>query len=363
VPTPPLTESEVKNAVQAVEARLSEGLTIHKAKEQAAKDLGLSVGAVNHRMRLASQHGIQVPSADPTAPLQNVGYDIAREDLTPEAAWEYQADVFERTISDRLDRNWREIKRPSGPGVIFHATDLHLDDNSCPTRLVEKDIEDSKALGALMCSGGDVLNNWPMAGRLAKQHAYQECTLPRSLLLLQHYIDIMQPDVWTNGNHEEMNPYLTELIEKQLPKKTLTDYWTVNFVLKPKKGRDIRCVMSHKFGKGSSWFHKTHGHIREMLEGEEADLYLDGHVHSEGIHEHSLPERNHSALLVASAGYKCTDHYARRISRGGDLKLRGRAHWIVYDPEAGSDESLCTAFKSARKAEAMLNGLQNLRAV
>ena len=126
----------------------------------------------------------------------------------------------------------------------------------------------------------------------------------------------------------------------------------------------MRAILSHKFQKGSSWFHKLHGAIREMLEGEEADLLMDGHVHSDGVLDHTLPERGHAALAVASAGYKITDKFAARISRGGKIpRLRGRAHWIVCDPMAEADASLCAAFKSPRQAEAYLSGLQNLRSV
>jgi hypothetical protein len=214
-----------------------------------------------------------------------------------------------------------------------------------------------------MCHGGDALNNWPMAGKLAAQWAHQQCTAPDALLRLKHFITIFRPDVWTDGNHEEFNPYLDTIINDALPASVIRDYWTVRFVVQAEGGRPVRAVMSHKFQKGSSWFHKAHGHIREMLEGEEADVLMDGHVHSDGVLDHSLPERGHSALCVASAGYKVLDKYGARISRGGSIpKLRGRAHWIVCDPEAEHDENLATAFKSARQAEACLNGLQNLRA-
>ena len=64
----------------------------------------------------------------------------------------------------------------------------------------------SHDLDAVMCHGGDLLNNWPLAGRLAKKWADQECTMPDALLRAQYYINIFQPDAWVDGNHEEMNP-------------------------------------------------------------------------------------------------------------------------------------------------------------
>lgn len=301
--------------------------------------------------------------SEPEARLSDLGYVTDTAEKTPEEAWAEHADVFERTVADTLRRRWRAIKRPRGPFVIFHSTDEHIDDNGSPLRLIEADIQAAHDLDAIMCHGGDLLNNWPLAGRLAKMWSEQQCTMPDALLRAQHFVSIFKPDVWTHGNHEEMNPYLSSLLESWLPKGCIADHWTVNFRVETPDGRPVRVTLSHKFQKGSSWFHKAHGHIREMLEGEETDVLMDGHLHSDGVLDHTLPERGHSALCVASAGYKPVDKYAARISRGGKIpKLRGRAHWVVCDPQAEFDASLAVAFKDPQQAEAYLNGLQNLRA-
>lgn len=295
--------------------------------------------------------------------LASLGYDTQAEEKTPEDAWNEHAQVFERVYSETIAKRWRTIARPDGPYCVFHTTDEHVDDDKTPLRLIEADIRAADEMGAIKCHGGDVLNNWPLAGRLARQWAEQQCTLPDALKRMQHFFHLLQPDVATMGNHEEMNPYLADLIKAALPQKCITDYWTVNFLVTVPKGRTLRAVLSHKFQKGSSWFHKAHGHIREMLEAEEADLLMDGHLHSDGVLDHSLPERGHAALCVASAGYKVLDKYAARISKGGKApKLRGRAHWVIVDPQADYDANFCTAFKDPRQAEAYLSGLQNLRA-
>lgn len=300
----------------------------------------------------------------PAATHNLSSYDLNREDRTPKEAWDSHKSAFETKVSKTLANRWRTIERPRGPFVLFHSTDEHLDDDGTPLLLIEADIKAARGMGAIMCHGGDALNNWPMAGRLAAQWAHQQCTAPDALLRLQHFIELFQPDVWTDGNHEEMNPYLDNLIESYLPKTVIRDYWTVNFVVETPGGRPVRCVMSHKFGKGSSWFHQMHGHIREMLQSEEADILMDGHLHSDGVLDHTLPERGHAALCVASAGYKVVSQFGKRISKSNGLpKLRGRAHWIVCDPEAEPDQDLGKAYKCPRQAEAYLNGLQNLRAI
>lgn len=296
--------------------------------------------------------------------LEDCAYDLDATERTPEEAWAAHADTFERTFSKTARNRWQTIKRPKGPFCLFHSTDEHLDDNATPLRLIEQDIAAAHELGAIRCHGGDALNNWPLAGRLAKKWADQECTMPDALLRLQHFISILKPDVWIDGNHEEMNPYLDHLITEYLPDGVIRDYWSVSFQIETPGGRTARVIMAHKFLKGSSWFHKCHGAIREMLEGEECDLLLDGHLHSDGVLDHTLPERGHSSLCVASAGYKILDSFAARISRGGKVpKIRGRAHWIVCDPQAEPSASLFTAFKCPKQAEAYMGGLQNLKQV
>ena len=326
---------------------------------QAARDLGVNESSV--------RRGVQAANSSVTAAvetLETIGYSLDPAKRTPEDAWREHSAAFERKVSKLLANRWPVVQTRTGPYCVFHSTDEHLDDDATPLKLIEQDVRAARAMNAVMCHGGDMLNNWPLAGRLAKQWAEQNCTRPDALLRAQHFIDMFQPDVWTDGNHEEFNPYLADLISSWLPERTIRSEWTVNFKVETRGGRTLRAVMSHKFQKGSSWFHKAHGHIREMLEGEEADLLMDGHLHSDGVLDHTLPERGHSAVCVASAGYKVVDKYAARISHGGAVpKLRGRAHWMIVDPFCDRSENFITVFKSALQAEIYLNGMQNLRAI
>ena len=343
MPTPPLPQKLAEEALDLVKQ--------HGGVSAAARASGIARTTLRYRYNYAKK---QFES-------HSLDYDLERAPPTPSDAWNSHVSAFEQKASKMLKEH--KIKRDNaGAFVIFHSTDEHIDDDGTPLRLIEADVKASHDLGAIMCHGGDAVNNWPMNGRLAKQWAQQECTAPGALLRLQHFIDIFKPDVWIDGNHEEMNPYLETLIDQWLPDDVIRDYWTARFTVQSPQWRDIRVGLSHKFQKGSSWFHKMHGHIREMLEGVELDMMLDGHLHSDGMLDHTLPERSHSALCVASAGYKLFDKFAMRISRDGPPKMRGRAHWIVCDPQAESDEALTMGFVSARQAEACLNGLQNLRA-
>lgn len=320
--------------------------------------LGLTKEQVKSRLKRAKK----VLRESSFEALERAGYELADADETPKQAWDSHVATFEREVAKARASKWKAIKR-DGPFCIFHSTDEHVDDNKSALKLIEQDIAAAHELNSIMVHGGDVLNNWPVAGRLAKQWAEQQCTLPSALKRLQYFIEIFKPDVWIDGNHEEMNIYLVNLIDEYLPKDIIRDYWTARFEVKT-PNITARCAVSHKFQKGSSWFHKLHGHLREMLEGEPVDLLMDGHLHSDGVLDQTLPERNQAALCVASAGYKVLDKYAARISKGGTTpKIRGRAHWIVCDDQAPYESNLFTAFKGPTQAEAYLSGLQNLRAV
>jgi hypothetical protein len=352
--------------IEAIEA-----LRTHGSVRAAAEALGLTRSGFSgvlinasltpeEKATLYKGTALNVSRARGGAVLQEAGYDLSYAEKTPEQAWREHASAFERKVGKQLSKADQVIER-KGPFVIYHSTDQHIDDDASALSVLAQDIEASHGMGAIMCHGGDLLNNWPLAGKLAKQWAEQSCTLPDALLRAQHFISMFRPDVWVDGNHEEFNPYLVQLFEQWLPANVLRDYWRCDFTVKVPGGRDCRVALSHKFQKGSSWFHQMHGHLREMLQSEERHLYMDGHFHSDGVMHHSLPERGHSALLVASAGYKMVDKWASRISRGGKVpKVYGRAHWIVVDPYSEAD--MCHAFKCPEQAEVYFNGLQNLRA-
>lgn len=353
-----------------------EALRKHGTQMAAAQAMGLSRAGFNglivnakltpeEKAELYSGTALSVSRArDPrmSTVFQSAGYDLEPREKTPEQAWQAHVSAFEYKVGKRAVANDYSLQR-SGPFVIYHSTDQHIDDDASALNILDADIRASHALNAIMCHGGDLLNNWPLAGRLAKQWAEQSCTLPDALLRAQHFISIFNPDVWVDGNHEEFNPYLSQLLDTWLPAHTMRDHWRCDFTVKVEGGRDCRVALSHKFQKGNSWFHGLQGQLREMLQSDERDVYLDGHYHQDAVMQHTLPERGHTALLVASAGYKVIDQYAARISRGGKVpKVLGRAHWIVVDPFADEGECMAQAFKSPRQAEVYLNGLQNLRA-
>jgi hypothetical protein len=338
-----------------------------KSNKAVAREMGVHESTVRESIKRFKARDPSIQIATKT--LSDLGYETSGQELTARDAWDSHVGAFERSLTAATKEQWAVIERPAGAYVVAHFTDPHVDDNSTPLRLLEADIKASHEMGAIMCHGGDLLNNWPMAGKLAKQWAKQECTLPGAILRAQHYMHLLKPDVWVDGNHEEMNggAYLERLFSEWLDAvnpKMIRDYWTARFVVQPKGGREVRFALSHKFQKGRSWFHPHHGVIREAMEGEDADVYMEGHLHISGIIYHTMPERQKNIIGVASAGYKMIDQYAARISRGGVIpKFKGRCHWIVCDDQADESEWAGVAFDSARQAEAYLSGLQNLRSV
>lgn len=317
-----------------------------------ASFLSYSVVKAYHDRMTSSVQSTPISSPALTA----VGYDLDVPEKTPADAWAEGKNAFEQRI--RKSRHHKIVREDNLPYVIAHFTDVHLDDDGTPLALLEADIRASHEMGAIMVHGGDALNNWPEGGRLSKKYGDQSCTKEDGLLRLRRYIELLRPTVWVDGNHEEFSSHLTYLIDEMLPDRVIKDYWTCDVTIQSPGGRDLRMAVSHKFQKGSSWFHKLHGHIKEILEGEHRDLLLDGHLHSAGVMEHHQPERGTTTLCVASSGYKVVDSYAARISRGGKSpKMKGRTHWIVVDSMAPVDGSFCTAFTDPAAAKAYQDGL------
>lgn len=328
-----------------------------------ARELGIAPKTVRYHLERARSQEARQSDLAAIARLSQAGYSFTAESKTPAEAWAEHRTTTDRVLSEAMRRREYRITRPRGPFALFHVTDEHIDDDATPLALLEQDVAAAKAMGAICIHGGDMLNNWPMAGRLAKLWAEQSATRADGLLRLIHYLQLLQPDVATLGNHEEMNPYLVDLIKTHLPKTCVYDYWRVDFTVDTPDGRPVRVNVSHKFQKGSSWFHPHHGVIRESMEAEPADVYLEGHLHVAGAMYRTFPERGHSFLAVSSAGYKVLDKFAARISRGGKTpKLKGRCHWIVCDPQT-EDGHLAVAYDCPAQAEAALSALQNLRAV
>ena len=366
---------QIKNGASVVGIARRSGIprrAAFRAAAQAVIDGRLGEEVLRHCM-IADYHRVMTkkPAAKnssapkPTAEkLSAAGYDTERAPKTPAEAWAEHRDAFERKVAKSSKEHVIQ-RHDASPFVIYHITDPHLDDDATPLALIESDIKASHAMGSIMIHGGDALNNWPSGGRLASKWGDQQCTLEDSLLRLRHYIDMLQADVWVDGNHEEMSSHLIPLINEMLSgSTTIRDYWRCDVTIKSPGGRDLRMAVSHKFGKGKSWFHAMQGHIREMLEGRDIDLLLDGHMHQAGVLEHHLPERGTTTLCVASSGYKVVDSFASRISRGGKTpRIRGRAHWIVVDPMAPAGSALCTAFSEPEQAAAYKSGLEMARRI
>jgi hypothetical protein len=236
----PLPPDEAERRLQAVRIGDERGLT----RVEIAQQLGIGrAGTLNQWL---AKNGYQYQRDT----LASVGYDLSKTgERTPRDAWDAGKDVLERVVADTLAKQWRQIDRGSGPFALFHCTDQHLDGDACPLRLLEADIQAAHALDAVMVHSGDLLNNWPMAGKLAKMWAEQQCTKSDALLRAQHFIEIFRPDVWVDGNHEEMNPYLDALFKEWLPATCLADYWSVGFEVVTPGGKPIRVNAAHKFEK------------------------------------------------------------------------------------------------------------------
>jgi len=181
MPTPSLSDDDALAAWNAYRNAVMEG-GHNGAVSRAARNAGLPSGTMSSRISAYERaNGVSRRDVEVIDKLESVGYE-ASEEMTPAEAWESGTGAFQRKVSKALKSRSHKIKRSAGPFCIFHQTDVHLDDDGAALKLIEDDIRWAHDMDAIMCHGGDALNNWPMAGRLARKWADQECSKNEALL-------------------------------------------------------------------------------------------------------------------------------------------------------------------------------------
>src|SRR5690606_10644871 len=84
--------------------------------------MGISGEAArSHAKRAKKSHAVEM--------LSSSGYDLNNVERTPEDAWRSHVSAFERKVGKTIAAKDQVIKR-TGPFVIFHATDEHIDDDA-----------------------------------------------------------------------------------------------------------------------------------------------------------------------------------------------------------------------------------------
>jgi len=319
MPTPPVTDEELIETVRAVNET--------GGKTQAARVLGVSRPAIQHRMREAEKRGIWINNGGMEAPEFD-GSDAPIEEILAR----YKKG-FERKLKAAESRDWYAVKvNETKPYGILWFGDPHLGPH-CDWKTLEAHLEVARQPGVYGGNIGDTTDNWSWTGRMAKLWAENDIThgIERQLAEWFMFQAGVKWLVWIIGNHDAWNN--GSYFHKQLGANVVpTHDWRAQFRLVHKGGVETKIDAAHG-RKGNSIYNPVHGTLRDAKFGGMADLYVSGHIHQFGLQEIEFPEQRHRTWLMQVSGYKCFDEYA--LVNGWQQTRYGSGAMSIHFPATG----------------------------
>ncbi|MDE2104727.1 MAG: metallophosphoesterase [Patescibacteria group bacterium] len=315
------------------------------SKTQVSKALGIPRGTLYHQFKMAEERGLFGPVIEMP---EFVTQGDEEEDI--EEVLRRQRRHFEREHKAATARKWFKIKiNEDKPYGIIWWGDPHLDSGGCNWPLLEKHVEVARRDGIYGGNIGDTTDNWPWTGRLAKLWADAEVSNRTSKRLAEWFMfeSGVRWLLWLLGNHDQWNggdDFYKRLGAHHIP---VID-WRAQFCLVHKNGSETRIDAAHG-RKGSSIYNPAHGTLRAAKFGEEADLFVTGHIHSFKLDHYEIADRRMSTWLAQVRGYKFLDHYA--VVNGFPEYQNGASILSVIDPETGKVQCFADVEEGAEYLE------------
>lgn len=305
-------------------------LAAHGSKAAAARALGIPVTTLKNRVMAAERGGIKAEK-DEAIELPDFIHGDEEEPIDELLARFRKAHERKQKAIDA--RAWFPLKvKEDKPYGILWFGDPHLGPH-CNWALLESHIAIARQPGVYGGNIGDTTDNWPWTGRLARLWAENDISHKTEKRLGTWFM--MEAGIkwllWLGGNHDEWNggtEFYKMLGASQVP---VID-WRAQFTLCHKNGSQTRIDAAHG-RKGSSIYNPAHGTLRDAKFGEEAALFVTGHIHSFGLFDIEFPEKKTQTWLAQISGYKMGDRHA--LVNGYAQANRGAAVLSVVDPASG----------------------------
>lgn len=288
---------------------------------KAARQLGISRGTLQGRMRIAERIGDALVSeakvAQPPPAGETLDELIARKKLgvQRQAAHEEWAKLI--PVDVKLD----------GPIGVFMVGDPHVDDDHCDIAQLELDLSTvGRTKGFFAGHIGDLTNNW--VGRLQRLYANQSTTFGDGIRLTEWMLGLCPNLFVVGGNHDLWNNGmdLLRFIVKQGPLQA----HGARLALRWGDGSEVRIHARHDF-PGRSQYSDTHGMKRELLFGHKDHILVAGHTHvDEARVEPTIDGDVHWLFRVS--GYKVVDDFAKE--KGFRPKRLAPGVALVINPAA-----------------------------
>lgn len=254
----------------------------------------------------------------------------------------------------------RRLEMPPGPYAIAHFGDDHLDDDGCDLPAYREAIGIvAKTPGFYGGAVGDLLNNWPLSGRLAELYGHQHATIDDGWRLAKWS---MQSIPWVYrvlGNHDLWGRGGTII-------RLLSDGCKIG-IMAPDEVRvelkspgipePLRIHVRHDF-RGSSIWNPAHGPMRASKLDPWADIYVAGHRHEWVTHCEEGPDKR-IRWSLRSRGFKHFDSYARGL--GLHDHQYGQVVTTVVDPAHKHPHERVRVYLDVGEAAEVLTWLRHRR--
>lgn len=240
---------------------------------------------------------------------------------------------FDRTAKAAAARRWYKIHiGETKPYAILWFGDPHLGPN-CNWPLLERHIAIGNQDGVYSAGIGDVTDNFPWTGKLARVWAEKDISSKSERKLAEWFMfDAgLRWALFLLGNHDAWNggtAFYQKLGAFDVP---VVD-WRAQFVICHNGGKEVRVDAAHG-RKGYSYLNPSHGTLRAARDEEHADLFVTGHIHSYKLDHFEHAGRKQLSWLAQVRGYKFHDHYTM-VSGFHEYEM-GSAIMSIIDPVTG----------------------------
>lgn len=310
----------------------------------AARALNMDRGTFRHRLAVAQLRDTAAPEPaaeeEPLDPEDLPSYAKVKRRLDA-----YNADHIRKTEASRSVT----LKMPHGPVLLWFIGDLHLDSPGFDDRQFYADLDTIRAAQdefGQSCKSvfmGDVLDNWPLAGKLGKKNHDSHLTRKEALALVRGLFQEEGID-WAAvllGNHDHWAGVDFETLLRQWCPAPILD-WAAYLTVATRKGWGFNVFLAHDMA-GHSMYNQVHGLSRRAREDGTADLYVAAHRHHTGQGQEYNGHRDRTFHMLRVGSYKRADEYAHR--RGyPEAGPEGATALAVLDPNATTQDGRCFTF-------------------
>lgn len=339
MPTPPLSEAMMQEAVEAVAK--------YGSVSAAARAMGLPRGTLASRYERARVAEEDFEVQLPPSP------DLPVEELIERMTADY---IRTREHAERSKLITVNIKRDGPIGLLLFG-DPHLGSPHTDWPSLRRDVDLTRTTEALYGANiGDTADNW--SGKLAHLWAGMTVSHSQEKRLAEWFLRSVNWLLWIRGNHDLWSGAGDFLSWLSRDLGVLDGEWSQRIELVFPNGRKVRAGCYHG-AKGYSMWNPGHGVLRMAKLGPPDHIVCGGHVHTSWIQGPTpLPDCDEWGWGYQLGSYKnIPDAFGKRAMGEREQNLFPSV-LLIIDPYATSPAGLVQHFVNTVEGADYLNYLR-----